>query len=108
MLSTVKAWLFRHFSKKDLGEASYILMIRIYRDRSKRILVLFQSRYIDTIVKRFDMKNFKRCLILMRYRISLSRSMSSRTPEERTDMDRILYVSAIESIMYTMLVPSLI
>ena len=40
MLSTVKAWLSRQFSMKDLGEASYILGIRIYRDRSKRMLGL--------------------------------------------------------------------
>ncbi|URE11047.1 hypothetical protein MUK42_18867 [Musa troglodytarum] len=42
MLSTVKAWLSRHFSMKDLGEASYVLRIRIYRDRSKRMLGLSQ------------------------------------------------------------------
>ena len=40
MLSIVKTWLSRHFSIKDLGEASYILGIRIYRDRSKRMLGL--------------------------------------------------------------------
>ena len=40
MLSIVKAWLFRYFSMKDLGEASYILGILIYRDRSNRILGL--------------------------------------------------------------------
>ena len=33
MLSIVKAWLSRHFSIKDLGEASYILRIQIYIDR---------------------------------------------------------------------------
>ena len=60
MLSIVKAWLSRHFSMKDLGEASYILGIRIYRDRSKRMLGLSQSRYIKTIVKMFDIENSKK------------------------------------------------
>ena len=60
MLSTVKAWLSRHFSMKDLGEASYILGIRIYRDRSKRMLGLSQSRYIETIVKMFGIENSKK------------------------------------------------
>ncbi|CAL9094636.1 unnamed protein product [Musa textilis] len=78
ILSTVKAWSFRHFSMKNLGEASHILEIRIYRDRSKRMLDLSQSRYIDTIVKRFGMKNFKRGLIPMRHRLSLSRSISPK------------------------------
>ena len=31
---------------KDLDEASYILGIKIYRDRSKSMLGLSQSRYI--------------------------------------------------------------
>ncbi|KAJ8459513.1 hypothetical protein OPV22_032439 [Ensete ventricosum] len=103
MLSTVKAWLSRNFSMKDLGEASYILGIRIYRDRSKRMFGLSQSRYIDSIVKRFGMENSKRGLTPMRHRISLSMSMSPKTPEERTDMDKIPYASVIGSIMYAML-----
>ncbi|URE14807.1 hypothetical protein MUK42_36055 [Musa troglodytarum] len=44
ILSIVKTWLSRHFSIKDLGEVSCILGIRIYRDRSKRMLGLSQSR----------------------------------------------------------------
>lgn len=45
---------------KDLGEATYILGIKIYRDRPKRLLGLCQSTYIDTILKRYNMKNSKR------------------------------------------------
>ena len=40
ILSIVKTWLSKNISMKDLGEASYILGIRIYRDRSKRMLDL--------------------------------------------------------------------
>ena len=36
MLTTVKRWLSKKFSMKDLGEASYILRIKIYRDDLKR------------------------------------------------------------------------
>ncbi|CAL8997919.1 unnamed protein product, partial [Prunus brigantina] len=45
MLSSVKLWLTKSFSMKDLGEASYILGIKIYRDRSRRIIGLSQSLY---------------------------------------------------------------
>ena len=31
------------FSKKDLGEAAYILSIKIYRDRSKRLISFFDE-----------------------------------------------------------------
>ena len=34
-LQDVKTWLGKNFSMKDLGEATYILGIKIYRDRSK-------------------------------------------------------------------------
>ena len=38
MLQSVKTWLSSKFSMKHLGEASYILGIKIYKDRSKRML----------------------------------------------------------------------
>ena len=40
VLEYTKAWLSTQFSMKDLGEASFVLGIRIYRDRSKRLLGL--------------------------------------------------------------------
>ena len=39
----------RSFSKKDLGEAAYILGIKIYRDRSRRLIRLSMSTYLDKI-----------------------------------------------------------
>ena len=36
---------------KDMGEATYILGIRIYRDKFKRLLGLSQSTYIDKMLK---------------------------------------------------------
>ncbi|KAL0427629.1 UNVERIFIED_CONTAM: Retrovirus-related Pol polyprotein from transposon TNT 1-94 [Sesamum latifolium] len=47
MLRDIKAWLSTQFSMKDMGEASYILGIKIYRDRSRRMLGLTQSSYIE-------------------------------------------------------------
>ena len=58
-LQSVKLWLSLQFSMKDLGEASYILGMKIYKDRSRRLLGLFQSTYIDTL-KRFNIDNFKK------------------------------------------------
>jgi hypothetical protein len=40
---------------KDLGEAAYILGIKIYKDRSKRLIGLIQDAYIDKILKRLNM-----------------------------------------------------
>ena len=39
-IPTLQTWLSNQFSMKDLGEATYILGIRIYRDRFKGLLGL--------------------------------------------------------------------
>jgi hypothetical protein len=43
LMEDVKASLRKSFSMKDLGEASYILGIKIYIDRSKRLIRLSQN-----------------------------------------------------------------
>ncbi|KAL0412308.1 UNVERIFIED_CONTAM: hypothetical protein Slati_3820500 [Sesamum latifolium] len=59
ILGCIKAWLSTQFSMKDMGEASYILGIKIYRDRSRRMLRLTQSSYIEKVLKRFEMEHLK-------------------------------------------------
>ena len=63
MLTSVKIWLSKEFSMKDLGEASFILGIKVYRDRPNRMLGLSQKMYIEEVLKRFSMKNSKRGLV---------------------------------------------
>ena len=55
ILQNVKSWLGNCFLMEDLGEAAYILGIKIYRDRSKRLIGLSQSTYIDKVLNRFSM-----------------------------------------------------
>ena len=40
ILHSIKGYLNKNFSMKDLGEASYLLGIKIYRDRSRRLIGL--------------------------------------------------------------------
>ena len=40
MMTYVKVWLLKTFLMKDLEEVAYILRIRVYKDRSKRIVGL--------------------------------------------------------------------
>ena len=91
------------FFMKDLREASYILGIKVYRDRPKKLLGLSQAMYIDEVLKRFSMENSKRGMVPLRHGIHLSKAMSPKTPEERSRMSRIPYASAIGSLMYAML-----
>ncbi|KAL0427423.1 UNVERIFIED_CONTAM: Retrovirus-related Pol polyprotein from transposon RE2 [Sesamum latifolium] len=73
MLREIKAWLSTQVSMKDMGEASYILGIKIYRDRSRRMLGLTQSSYIEK---------------------------SPKTDEELKRMSDISYALAVGSIQY--------
>src|SRR3954462_5612132 len=56
MLGSVKTSLKNSFSMKDLGEVAYILGIKIYRDRSRRLIGLSQSTYINKVFKRFSIE----------------------------------------------------
>ena len=45
ILDSMKGYLNKIFSKKDLGKAAYTLSIKIYRDRSRRLISFF-NKYI--------------------------------------------------------------
>ncbi|GJT62192.1 zinc finger, CCHC-type containing protein [Tanacetum coccineum] len=100
MLQDVKSYLGRCFAMKDLGEAAYILGIKIYRDRSKRIISLCQSAYIEKILKRYYMENSKRGTIPMQEKMKFSKSQGASKHAEIQRMQNIPYASAAGSIMY--------
>ncbi|CAM8954553.1 unnamed protein product [Rhodiola kirilowii] len=100
VLESVKEWLKKCFSMKDLGNAEYILGIKIYRDRSKRLLGLSQGTYIDKILDRFKMQDSKKGFLPMQHGVYLSKTQCPKTPVELEKMNQITYASAIGSIMY--------
>ncbi|KAJ9553286.1 LOW QUALITY PROTEIN: hypothetical protein OSB04_017331 [Centaurea solstitialis] len=102
-LQSVKSWLSRCFQMKGLGEAAYILGIKIYRNRSKRLIGLSQSTYIDKILKRFRMDESKKGFIPMQHGIVLSKTQCPISSQEQDRMKSVPYASAIGSIMYAML-----
>ena len=55
-LDSIKGYLNKNFPMKDLGEAAYILGIKIYRDRSRRLIGLSQSTYLKEICPRGNNK----------------------------------------------------
>ena len=87
---------------KDLEEASYILGMKIYRDRSKRLFGLSQSTYIDTMLKWFIMKNFRKGYLSIGHEIFLSKRDCPTTFQEREHMSRVSYASIVRSIIYVM------
>ncbi|KAK8694636.1 hypothetical protein V6N13_072183 [Hibiscus sabdariffa] len=83
-LQSIKTWLSSCFSMKDLREAAYMLGVKIYRDRSRRLLGLSQSTYIDKVLKRFSMEESKRGFLPMRH-VSFEGNVSFNTTRKRTN-----------------------
>ena len=87
---------------KDLGEATYILGIRIYRNRAERLIGLSQSTYLDKVLKRFKMENSKKGNLPLHHGIKIGKSQCPSSQDERDRMSRVPYASAVGSIMYAM------
>ena len=102
-LQSVKEWLSKNFSMKDLGEASYILGVKIYRDRSNKLLGLSQLTYTDKMLKKFSMDQSKKGYLPMSHGIYLSKDMCPKTDVEVHNMQNVPYASVVGSIMYAMM-----
>ncbi|GKA98765.1 retrotransposon protein, putative, ty1-copia subclass [Tanacetum coccineum] len=102
MLQNVKDWLRKCFVMKDFVDATYIFGIKIYKDRSKRLIGLSQDTYLDKILKRFKMENSKKGNVPLHHGIKISKDLCPKIDEELDKMSRVLYASPIGSIMYAM------
>ncbi|KAA0047788.1 gag/pol protein [Cucumis melo var. makuwa] len=99
----LKKWLATQFKMKDLGNAQYILGIQIVRNRKKKTLAMSQTSYIDKMLLRYKMQNFKKGQLPYRYVIHLSKEQCPKTPQEVEDVSNISYASTVGSLMYAML-----
>nr|GEZ26607.1 hypothetical protein [Tanacetum cinerariifolium] len=81
----------------ELGVLVNPLTIKL--DRSRRLIGLCQSAYIEKILKRYCMENSKRGSITMQEKLKLSKSQGASTPAELKRMKNVPYASAVGSIM---------
>ena len=88
---------------KDMREASYVLGVKILRVRSKRFLGLSQETYIKKMLQRYHMHDCKPMDTPVERNLSLSLDMCPKSPEEKEQMSKVPYSSAIGSLMYTMM-----
>nr|GFA15503.1 retrotransposon protein, putative, Ty1-copia subclass [Tanacetum cinerariifolium] len=93
-LQEVKDYLGKCFSMKDLGDAAYILRIKIYRDRSRRLIGLSQDAYLDKILKRYRMDSSKRGAIPMQVDCHLDKSQCTESKDVKARMQNVPYASA--------------
>src|SRR3954462_2826725 len=88
---------------KDLGKAAYILGIKIYRDRSRRLIGLSQSTYIDKVLKRFRMESSRKGLLPISHGVVLCKRQCPRNVDEQVEMSTVPYASAIGSVSSAMI-----
>ena len=97
MIKSVQSYLGKCFSMKDMGDVAYILGIKIYRDRLRRLIGLSQSTYVDKVLKRFNMQDSKKGFLPMSDGVNISKTQCAVTPDEIERMNGILYASTIGS-----------
>ncbi|RDX94075.1 hypothetical protein CR513_23584, partial [Mucuna pruriens] len=93
LLHETKRFMMKNFKMKDLGEASFVLGIQILRDRS-------QENYISKVLERFDMKDSKLRETLIAKADKFSFKQCPNNDLKRNEMQKILYASAMGSLMY--------
>ena len=101
-ISKLKSKLSKFFTMKDLGPAKQILGIRIVRDRSLGIIWLSQENYIKKVLERFNMDKAKPVNCPHAGHFKLSSSQCPTSDEEKNEMHKIPYASAVGSLMYAM------
>ncbi|KAE8698964.1 Alpha-glucan water dikinase [Hibiscus syriacus] len=102
-IEELKAQLAREFEMKDLGSANKILGMQIHRDRSNRKIWLSQKNYLKKILSRFNMQYCKPISTPLPINFKLSSSISPSSKEERMEMSRVPYASAVGSLMFAMI-----
>ena len=99
-LYEVKQFLSKNFDMKDIGGASYVICIKIHRERSRGILGLSQETYINKVFERFQMKNCSPSLVPIVKGDRFSLDKCPRNNLEREKMRDTPYALAIGSLMY--------
>lgn len=102
-LSTIKKQLAAIFEMKDLGNAKFVLGIKIERDRTNKALSISQSEYINNVVRKFGMEDSRReTYTPMNPGMRLVKSGLFGEDESKS-VDATQYQAAVGSIMYAML-----
>ena len=107
MIQKLKRELSKTFNMMDLGSAKRILGMEILQDRKVDKLWLSQERYIEWILKRFNMKNSKPISTPLAGHFKLSKRICPSTEKEKGKMSIISYSSTFRSLMYAMVCPHL-
>ena len=65
ILHETKKFHSKNFEMKDMDEATFVIGIEIFRDRSRGISRLSQKAYIERVLERFKMENYSASVALI-------------------------------------------
>jgi len=100
LLQEIKRFLSSNFDMKDLGEASFVLGIKIHRDRSRGVLGLSQEAYIEKILKKFNMHKCRPSPAPIVKGDKYGEHQCPKSKFERDRMQAVPYASAVGSLQY--------
>ncbi|KAL9266853.1 Retrovirus-related Pol polyprotein from transposon TNT 1-94-like protein, partial [Drosera capensis] len=102
MIAMLKKELSEAFDMKDMGQARQILGMQITRDRKAKRLWLSQEKYVERVLKRFNMNGAKVVSCPLPSHLKLSKKICPSTEKEKDEMSSVPYSSAVGSLMYAM------
>jgi len=86
-----------------MGEARYVLGVKIIRNRPKKLSGMSQEAYVKKVLERFCMHYSKPIDTPVEKGLTLSLGQCLKTDKEKEAMSNVPYASAVESLMCAML-----
>jgi hypothetical protein len=102
ILKWLKSRLEDEFEMSDLGDLHYCLGVEFERDRANCTITMSQSKYIEEVLKRFNMEECKPIGILLDMNSKLFKLIEEEFQGIQEEMQGIPYKAAVGSLMYAM------
>jgi hypothetical protein len=102
VIKEVKKQQSSKFDMKDLDETKFILGMKIKRDRATGNICLNKMKYIEIVMKHFNMQDCKPMKVPIPVGARLTVEQFPKTLEEIEDMPCVPYASLVGSLMYAM------
>ena len=100
LITAYKSKLNDKFPLTDLGDISWLLGIKVTRDRAAHTISLSQSSYIDAILSCFSLSDAKAYATPMVPSVFYSKNDTPLSPSDVARMRKVPYCEAIGSLMY--------
>ncbi|KAG5862556.1 hypothetical protein JTB14_023593 [Gonioctena quinquepunctata] len=100
MREELKRELTSTFKMVDMGKAERILGFEFKRDRNKKKIWINEERYIDQMLKRFNMHDCHPSDMPMVPGLQLSKEQCPTSSTEKIEMAKIPYQEAVGSLLF--------